>query len=227
MLPQGYYAEVEQHVWLGDGDEEDHEPLGYPDAYVAATETATAVATAPRKATRPTNEVRLAKAGRKKGDRFVKIVDRPGNRLITVIELLSPSNKTPGPDRVSYLGKREDYFLSGTNLVEIDLLRDGERIPSGRPRPAHADYCALVSRADRFPVASFWAFSVRDPLPVLPVPLKPKDGEVDLELRPCLDRAYEDAGYWNRVDYSSPPAVALCDPDADWAKKLLAGHQTN
>jgi hypothetical protein len=221
-LPDGYYADVEQHVWVEEEDADDRQPFGYPDAYVAETGV-TAVAAKPSRVTKPTNEVMMAKLAKKKAHKFLKVVDQPGNRLVSVIEVLSPSNKKPGEDRDSYLFKRDEYLATGTNLVEIDLLLDGERVPVGRPRP-QADYYALVSRANRYPRASLWAFTVRDPMPVLPIPLKPKHGEIALDLRACLNRAYADAGYENRIDYASPPSVGLRKPDADWAVELLSKH---
>jgi hypothetical protein len=221
VLPMGYYADVEQHVWLRGDDPDEREPFAHPDALVAHRGGAESVGTASLVATAPSAEVSLPKTAKRKGQKFVQIVDHPGNRVVTVIELLSPANKTPGEDHENYLHKRNDYLLAGTNLVEIDLLRDGERTPFGRPKPPPADYYALVSRADRFPKASVWAWTVRDPLPILPIPLKPVDGEVPLPLRECLDRTYEDAGYERRVDYSHPPAVPLRRPDAEWATELL------
>jgi len=227
LLPKGYYAEVEQHVWLQGDDPDTREPFAVPDSYVAeknehgvAGDGGTAVATA----TVPSTEVTLPKTVKHKGTMFVKIVDQPGSRVVTVIELLSPSNKATGDDREGYLQKRNDYLVTGTNLVEIDLLREGERLPFGRPKPPPADYYALVSRADRFPKASVWAFGVREPLPVLPVPLKPADGEILLDLRSCLDRAYDEAGYQNRIDYSKPPADVLRKSDAEWAVEWLKTH---
>lgn len=220
LLPDGYYADVEQHVWV---EEEPptgrRRPFAYPDVYVADTG-GTTTASLPRTATAPTNDVLMAKLSRKKAHKFLKIVDQPGNRVVTVIEVLSPANKTAGEDRDSYLLKRDEYLVTGTNLVEIDLLLDGERVPVGRPRP-QADYYALVSRANRFPRASLWAFTVRDPLPVLPVPLKPADGDIALDLRVCLDRAYDDADYGNRIDYSFPPPIGLRSNDAEWAAGFL------
>jgi hypothetical protein len=228
LLPKGYYADVEQHVWLEGNEPNGREPFAVPDGYVAhksATgEAGGGVATLV--ATTPVTEVTLPKPVKRKGHKFVRIVDQPGNRVVTVIEVLSPSNKESGDDREAYLNKRNEYLLSGTNIVEIDLLRDGERVPFGRPRPPIADYYALVSRADRFPKASVWAFTVRDPLPVLPVPLKPADGAVPLDLRASLDRAYDDAAYQNRIDYTAPPALALRKPDAEWASDLLKTTKT-
>jgi hypothetical protein len=220
VLPAGYYADVEQHVGPeGDGPD-DREPFAVPDASVARDGASRSGGTA-AVATVPTTEVTLPKPAKRKGPKFVRIAGQPGNRVVRVIEVLSPSNKDAGEDRDNDLRKRDDYLLSGTNLVEIDLLRDGERVPFGRPKPPPADYYVLISRADRFPMASVWAATVRDPLPVLPVPLKPEHGEVPPALRECLDRAYDDAGYDTRIDYSAPPAVPLRKPDAEWAAELL------
>ena len=62
---------------------------------------------------------------------FVEIYEAtPEQRLVTSIEILSPSNKrprTPGYDL--YLRKRQSLLLGDANLVEIDLLRGGSRMP--------------------------------------------------------------------------------------------------
>lgn len=220
VLPAGYFAEVEQYVWLQGEDPEHREPFAVPDSHVAHRGNGvTAVAT--KVASDPSTEVTLPRSGKRKGRKFVQIVDRRGHRIVTVIELLTPSNKDPGPDRNAYLAKRDEYLASGTNLIEIDLLREGDRHPFGRPKPPPADYYALVCWADRFPKASVWAFTVRDPMPVLPIPLKRADGEVALDLRACLDRTFEDAGYETRLNYGELPSVRLRTPDAEWAAELL------
>lgn len=75
----------------------------------------------------------------------IAIRDRDDNGLVTVLELLSRSNKYAGPDREQYLGKRMLVLRSATHLVEIDLLRGGPRMPP--PELPTCDYYALVSRA--------------------------------------------------------------------------------
>jgi hypothetical protein len=221
-LPPGYYAEMDQYVWVQEADEE-AVLLGQPDVYVANGSGARGPARTAAVAD-PTARTTLAASKKKKGNRFIRIADQADNRVVTVIELLSPSNKDPGDDRDNYLAKRKEYLATGTNLVEIDLLRQGDRIPLGKPAPPPADYYILVSRASEFPRADVWGFTVRDPIPAFPVPLKPRDGFVPLELRPCLDRAYEDAGYGNRIDYGSPPNPPLRPTDAEWASDLLKKH---
>ena len=220
-LPPGYYADVEQHVWLEEEDpDEGRTPFAVPDAYIAERHgSGVAVATLP--STVESAEISLPKPAKRHGTKFIKIVDQPGNRIITVIEVLSPSNKDTGQDRDNYISKRNEYLSTRTNLVEIDLLRDGARLPFGRPHPPLADYYSLVSRVQRFPKASFWAFSVRDPMPRLPIPLKPEHGDVVLDLRTAFDRAYDDGGYATRIDYAAPPAVGLRAADAGWAVEWL------
>ncbi len=222
-LPKGYYADVEQHIWL-EGDEPDERvAFAYPDAFVSTVE----IPRSDRSAvslltpTAATAEVTFSKPIKKKSTKYVKIVDSQDNRIVTVVELLSPSNKSSGADRRGYLAKRDEYILSGTNLVEIDLLRDGARLPLGRSRLPQADYYALVSRAEHFPRVDLWAFTVREELPNLPIPLKPEHDDVPVSLRDCLDGTYEDADYETRIDYSVPPYAPLRSPDAVWAAKFL------
>ncbi len=66
----------------------------------------------------------------------LEIRDWRNRRLVTVLELLSPTNKTPGADRNEYLAKRAEILAGGTHLVEIDLGRGGER-----PRPPELPAC--------------------------------------------------------------------------------------
>ena len=111
---------------------------------------------------------------------YLEIRDRDSQQVITVVELLSPSNKYRGADREQYVAKRDAVLHSSAHLVEIDLLRGGPRLPmDGLP---DTDYCVLVSRAGDRPNAGVWAVSLRDRLPVIPIPLAPPDGDVRLDL---------------------------------------------
>ena len=160
-------------------------------------------------------------ASKKAGNRVIKVIDQKDRRVVTVIEVLSPANKTPGEDRTFYLDKRKEYLATGTNLVEIDLLRDGDRLPMGRPKPRSADYYILVSRAEEFPQVRIWALTVRDPLPTIPIPLKAKDSDISVSLRSSLDGAYDEARYDREIDYTQPPDPPLRKPDAEWAVEYL------
>jgi hypothetical protein len=221
-LPPRYAPYLDRYVWLEDAEQQ-RERGGAPDTYVAdrGGEGGTAVATLPAPATV------VLPAVLREGSRFIRIVDRANRRVVTVIELLSPSNKTPGTDRDAYLNKRRSYFATRTNLVEIDLRRAGQRPPPEDPDDLERDYRILVCRASEFPTASVWRFGVRDPFQPIPVPLDPPDGDVVLDLKRCLDRAYDEAPYATDIDYTQPPVPRLLDEDATWAQELLASRTTH
>jgi hypothetical protein len=160
-------------------------------------------------------------AVRREGNKYLKIKETRSERIVTVIELLSPANKQPGEDREAYLAKRNEYLATGTNLVEIDLLRAGARMPMGEPPWPTADYYIVVCRAADFPKTAIWPFSLREPLPPAPVPLKPEDGWIEASLRDCFDWAYDQGPYGDEVDYNQPPVPPLSGADTEWARGLL------
>jgi hypothetical protein len=141
-----------------------------------------------------------------------------------VLELLSPSNKTAHDRGEAYRFKRDEYMVSEVNFVEIDLLRKGVRPPLGDPTPPISDYYVLVSRSEDRPKLGIWPISIRDVLPPIPIPLDAGEPEVLLDLRAALDRVYEEARYGEQLDYTVPPALALREPDASWARDLLASR---
>jgi len=124
-------------------------------------------------------------------------------RLVTVIELLSPVNKR-GEGRREYLQKRTEVLDSSAHLVEIDLLRQGRRMPFLGDYP-DTPYLAMVSRANARPVCEVWPIRLAEPLPVLPVPLLPPDPDVPLDLGEALRVTFEAARYDVRLDYRQPP----------------------
>jgi len=148
----------------------------------------------------------------------LEILDRRNPRVVTVVELLSPTNKTPGPDRDEYLRKRALILEQRTHLVEIDLRRGGER-PHYPPLPPCA-YYVLVSRWQDRPVVGFWPIGLRDPLPVIPIPLTPPDADVPLDLQALLHRVYDGVGY-SKYIYAETPDPPLSGEDLHWATQLF------
>ncbi len=149
---------------------------------------------------------------------FVEIRDRRNRELVAVVELLSPANKRPGPDREQYLARRMRILNGPVHLVEIDLLRGGLPMPAeGRPR---CSYSVLVSRAERRLDAGYWPISLRERLPEIPVPIRDPDPDARLDLQAVLDRIYDDAGYADYI-YEGRPRPPLGRKDADWARPFL------
>lgn len=152
---------------------------------------------------------------------FLRIIHVESEELVTLIEILSPTNKIRGSaGRKSFMAKRHEVMNTEVNRVEIDLLRDGA--PSVTDPPLRAsDYRILISRADQRMRTYFWPVGVRDPLPVIPIPLRGKDPEVPLDLGAVFRTAYDRAAYDMSVDYRKPPQPPLEADDAKWARELL------
>lgn len=153
-------------------------------------------------------------------DSWLEIRDRRDRRVITVIELLSPTNKKRGPDHDAYLTKRNVVLGSQTNLVEIDLRRGGSR-PTLPPLPP-CDYYVLVSQYESRPRIGFWPISLRDRLPSVPIPLAPDDPPVNLDLQRVLNQTYDLAGYGKYI-YAELPDPPLTPSDASWARQFTPG----
>ena len=147
--------------------------------------------------------------------RRVEIRDKYGEEVVTVIELLSPTNKVRHRD--AYLQKRAALLETPVHLVEIDLLREGRRLPIDDC--PDSDFLVSISVAERRPVIDLWTIGLRDPLPVLPVPLR-GGAVVPFDLRLVLDRVYEASDY-ERYLYRHPPDPPLPSEDAAWAAGVL------
>jgi hypothetical protein len=150
----------------------------------------------------------------------VEIRDAAQGRLVSAIEILSPVNKRPGQGLEEYRAKRETVLSAHAHLLEIDLLRQGTRAPRliGLPQ---SDYFIFLTRAERSQLTETWPVSVRDSLPVVPVPLLPGDKDVPLDLAHALCTIYDEARYDLSVDYGEPPVPPLPEKDAEWAQELL------
>ncbi len=156
----------------------------------------------------------------------VEIRDVANRQLVTAIEVLSPTNKR-GEGRDEYVAKRGRLLLSSAHLIEIDLLREGQRVPMQQALPP-APYFVLVSRAENRPLMNVWPVQLTDRLPTIPVPLLAGDPDVPLDLQQALTNVYDLLGYDLAVDYTQPPEVDLPPPLAAWADGLLraAGLRT-
>lgn len=148
------------------------------------------------------------------------VMDTQDHHVITVIEVLSPSNKVPNSEgRRSYQQKRAEVVDSPSHWVEIDLLRSGTPTVPRLAQPY--DYVVHVSRAGKRPQGVVWRIFLPQRLPVIRIPLKSEDQDAPLDLQQVLDTAYSRAEYDATINYHQPPAVPLPERYAAWADELL------
>jgi hypothetical protein len=142
----------------------------------------------------------------------------PNRELVTVVELLSPSNKEPPGARL-YLEKHFEFIHQSVHLVELDLLIGGKRLPVDADLPP-GQYFAFVSRAEWRPMSDIYAWSIGDPLPIIPIPLMAPDPDVPLDLAAIFQNVYQRARYERSVDYQAPLGLPLSPEHLAWAEAI-------
>jgi Protein of unknown function (DUF4058) len=157
---------------------------------------------------------------------FLNILEAgPGQRLITVIEILSLANKLAGPGQLQYRRKQQDLANAGVSLAKIDLLRQGLRIlnvpPSRIPARARTSYQVCVRRGWRGQQCEVYPVPLRRPLPAIRIPLRRKDEDARLDLQAVLAQAYRKGRYSLTINYAEPPDPPLTGDDAKWARALV------
>ncbi|MGF1496258.1 MAG: DUF4058 family protein [Elainellaceae cyanobacterium] len=151
---------------------------------------------------------------------YLEVQDVVTSEVVTVIEVLSPTNKRPGEGRRTYEAKRQTVFASATNLVEIDLLRQWPPI-APLPEPMRTHYRILVSASARRPQASLYAFNLQEPIPAFPLPLREGEVEPIVSLQGLLGDIYDQSGYDLVIDYGEEPVPPLGEEDALWLAEWL------
>lgn len=164
--------------------------------------------------------------GEEHREAFVEIHEAmPEQRLVTCIEILSPSNKRPATEGWNlYLRKRQSLLLSDVNLVEIDLLRGGQRLPMLDPWP-DCPYTFLIARANKGPWCRVWPIPLQRPLPALLIPLVKPDPDIPLDLQPMIASIYQRSRYDRSIDYSRPLVPPPRADETAWMKRQLKVRQ--
>lgn len=163
-------------------------------------------------------------------EHYIAILDRYRDLgVVTVIDLVSPSNKAAGPGRDSYLAKQREIRGSGCHLVEIDLLRRGRHVMSV-PKPyleraQPFDYLACVNRWQTRNRFELYPCRLRDPLPTIGIPLADPDPDAPLPLQRALEHVYVDSDLMLRVLYDEPCKLRLSPADQEWASAQWSAYR--
>ncbi|MCS6849298.1 MAG: DUF4058 family protein [Anaerolineae bacterium] len=153
----------------------------------------------------------------------IEICEVGTDALVTAIEILSPVNKRPGHEAFDeYAKKRRHLMRAPVNLLEIDLLRAGVRMPVLTELP-DAPYFIFLHRAFVAGQVEVWPVALQQPIPVVPVPLREPDPDVPLDLTRAIHTIYDELSYDMRIDYKQdPPPPPLAPADQAYVDQLLA-----
>ncbi|HZL36023.1 MAG TPA: DUF4058 family protein [Tepidisphaeraceae bacterium] len=214
-----YIVDVDENVYLHELPADQRRLAGRPDVFVSRRGIAAPAAPSAASLTAPMYAQIPSLAVDEERLPYLRILDRQSREVISVIELLSPSNKST--DRRQYVAKRQQYMDAGVALVEIDLLRAGARMPVDEPPVC--DYCVMVFRPQESPRIGIWPINLRSPLPEIPVPLRAGEPDAKLALQPLLHLVYGTGGY-ERYIYENELEPPLAPQDLLWASEILAAN---
>jgi hypothetical protein len=220
-LPPQYEAAIGEGIYLVEHDPEMRK-LGFPDVAVTdrdrpAPQSSSSSGTAATTNLEPVTIPLTILEGPR--EIYIEILYQPDRSLVAALEHLSPANKEQ-PGRTEYLAKRRALLFQNVHVVELDLLFGGKRLPLEEPLPA-GDYYYLVARADRRPDCQVYHWTLRDPLPRLPVPLRAPDDDVLIDLASVLATAYERGRFSRRIKYQTPAPTFLREEDPRWTEALV------
>lgn len=157
-------------------------------------------------------------------EEFIEIRTRTDNRLVTLLEVVGPANKTTPAGRQAYLDKRKEAVAQKAGVVEIDLVMQGRpTLTYSRDGLPEFDHAVSVTRAtapDRYEI---YTATLQKRLPKFKLPLAPDDRDALLDLQAAFARAYDLGGFASLIDYKSPPPadVPLTDAHGAWINELL------
>ncbi len=157
---------------------------------------------------------------------YIEIRMRNDGRLVTLLDLVSPCNKTTAAGRAAYHGKRQECRTAGANLVELDLVLQGQPmldyLPDG---PRDWDYAVTVARSKQPECYEIYKTTLRKKLPNFKLPLAPDDRETVLNLHTVFTRCYDQGGFGGKVDYAKEPPVGANEDDRRWLGEVLRHHK--
>jgi hypothetical protein len=155
-------------------------------------------------------------------EEFIEIRQRNDGRLVTLVDVVSPANKTMERGRQAYLEKRRESKTAGAHLVEIDLVLQGQpMLDYSREGLPDWDYAVTVTRAnhpDRFEI---YTAALEKRLPRFRLPLAGDDRDTVVDLHTTFTRSYDQGGFGAKIDYAQDPTTILSTEDRQWLCDFL------
>jgi hypothetical protein len=153
---------------------------------------------------------------------YIEIRQRNDGRLVTLLDVVSPANKVTGAGRAAYLDKRMEGRKATANLVELDLVLQGQpTLEYSREGLPDWDYAVTVTRSTQPEKYEIYTATLQKRLPRFRLPLAPDDRETVLDLHIAFSRCYDQGGFAARIDYAKDPPTTLSPEDRQWLHEVL------
>jgi hypothetical protein len=153
---------------------------------------------------------------------FLEIRQKNDGKLVTLLDVVSPTNKTTPEGRKAYLERRTQAKAEGAGLVEIDLLLQGQpMLDYSREGLPDWDYAVTVTRSNQPERYEIYTATLRKRLPRFRLPLAPDDRDTVLDLQAAFTTT---CAALKPLDYSGDPAAPLSEEDYHWLDVLLVSQ---
>jgi hypothetical protein len=137
---------------------------------------------------------------------YIEIHEEDQGALVTLLDVVSPLNKTTRGGRQAFLETRKAARRVGANVVEIDLILQGRPLLEySREGLPHWDYAVTVTRsthADRYEI---YTSTLDKRLPRFPLPLRENDRLIVVDLTTLFSRVFMEGGFADQLDYHRDP----------------------
>lgn len=157
-------------------------------------------------------------------EEFIEIRNRSDGKLVTLLEVVSPANKTTPAGRQAYLDARQAAVHQRAGIAEIDLVMQGKpTLTYSRDGLPEYDHAVTVTRANAPDRYEIYTATLQKRLPKFKLPLAADDRDALLDLQAAFTRAYDLGSFANQINYQAPPPpdVPLTDAYKTWAAELL------
>jgi hypothetical protein len=155
-------------------------------------------------------------------EEFIEIRQRSDGKLVTLIEVVSPANKTTIVGREAFLKKRNECRVGGNSFVDIDLVLQGQpMIEHSREGLPAWEYAITVTRATQPERPDTLTASLQKRLPRFRLPLAPDDRDTVIDLQENFARCYDQGDFAAKIEYSRDPAVPLSEENRKWLHEFL------
>ncbi len=155
-------------------------------------------------------------------EEFVEVRQRSDGRLVTLLDLVSPANKTLSAARTAYLDKRQEAKGAGASIVEIDLVLQGKpTLEYSRDGLPDWDYAVTVTRCTQPERFEIYTATLQKKLPRFRLPLAADDRDAVLDLQTNFARCFDQGNFAAKIDYGRDPVTTLADEDRKWLGEWL------
>lgn len=155
-------------------------------------------------------------------EEFIEVRQRADGRLVTLIDVVSPVNKTTTQGRIAYHETRRQARAQASSVVEIDLVTQGSpMLDYAREGLPDCDFSITVTRSSQPERYEIYTTTLQKKLSRFKIPLATDDRDTVLDLQSVFTRCYDQGAFGSHIDYTKDPSISLSDEDLKWLGELL------